>query len=57
MKSNAGEPDNVNKGVGYLSGKLEVCSLSPVALYLTAPPSFNTPTDCISLLPHIKKKN
>ena len=33
------EPGNVNKGKGvvYLTEKLEVCTLSPAALHLTAP--------------------
>lgn len=32
------EPGDVNeeKGVGYITEKLEMCSLSPVALHLTA---------------------
>lgn len=41
------EPDNVNegKGVGYLTEKWEVCSLSPAALHLTASSWSITPSD------------
>lgn len=46
------EPDNANEGkrVGYLTEKLQACTLSPAALHLTAT-SYST--DCVKLLPYI----